>query len=61
MQSMGGKTYYTDKEAWKAATQKFCGLEAKVTDPKTGRSKLMYIGDGFDMKFVRVSERFLVP
>lgn len=51
--SMGGQTYSTDPTAWKAATQKYCGLEANVTDTTTGRSKLMYIGDGFDMKFVR--------
>jgi len=55
LSSMGGKTYNDDPAAWKAATQKYCGLEAKVTDPSTGKSKIMYIGDGFDEKWVKVS------
>jgi len=53
LSSMGGKTYNDDPAAWKAATQKYCGLEAKVTDPSTGKSKIMYIGDGFDEKWVK--------
>ena len=54
---MGGKTYSSDPAGWKAATQKYCGLEATVKDPKTGKQMLMYIGDAFDDKYVRVSSR----
>ena len=52
---MGGATYSSNPDAWRKATQKYCGLEAKVTDPSTGKTKLMYIGDAFDDKWVRVS------
>jgi hypothetical protein len=52
---MGGKTYNSDPAGWKAATQKYCGLEATVKDPKTGKQMLMYIGDAFDDKYVLVS------
>jgi hypothetical protein len=52
---MGGKTYSSDPAGWKAATQKYCGLEATVKDPKTGKQMLMYIGDAFDDKYVLVS------
>jgi len=36
----------------KAATA-YCGLEAKVTDPKTGNSITGFICDGFDDKWVK--------
>jgi hypothetical protein len=52
---MGGHTYNSDPVAWKKETQKYCGLEAKVTDPSTGKTMLMYIGDSFDDRFVLVS------
>jgi hypothetical protein len=52
---MGGHTYNNDPAAWKKDTQKFCGLEAKVTDPSTGKTSLLYIGDAFDDHWVRVS------
>ncbi|KAF4967834.1 hypothetical protein FZEAL_10476 [Fusarium zealandicum] len=53
LKEMGGATYDTDPTAWEEQTRKYCGLEAKVTDPVTGKSKLMYIGDAFDDKWVR--------
>jgi len=52
---MGGATYNSNPTAWKQQTQKYCGLEAKVTDPSTGKTMLMYIGDAFDDQYVRVS------
>jgi hypothetical protein len=52
---MGGKTYNSDPAAWRAATQKYCGLEASVKDPKTGKEMLLYLGDAFDPAWVRVS------
>jgi hypothetical protein len=52
---MGGHTYNSDPVAWKKETQKFCGLEAKVTDPSTGKTSLLYIGDAFDDNWVKVS------
>lgn len=52
---MGGHTFNSDPVAWKKETQKYCGLEAKVTDPSTGKTMLMYIGDSFDDRFVLVS------
>ncbi|OAG18795.1 hypothetical protein CC77DRAFT_1062728 [Alternaria alternata] len=52
LKAMGGKTYNSDPAGWKAATQKYCGLEATVKDPKTGKQMLMYIGDAFDDKYV---------
>jgi len=55
LKAMGGKTYNSDPAGWKAATQKYCGLEATVNDPKTGKQMLMYIGDAFDDKYVLVS------
>ena len=56
---MGGHTYNSDPVAWKKETQKFCGLEAKVTDPSTGKTSLLYIGDSFDDNWIKVS-RFAV-
>ncbi|KAF2753272.1 hypothetical protein EJ05DRAFT_209161 [Pseudovirgaria hyperparasitica] len=53
LRRMGGATYNSDPEKWRHITKKYCGLEAKVTDPQTGKSKLMYIGDGFDEKWVK--------
>lgn len=50
---MGGKTYNSDPAGWKKDTQKYCGLEAKVTDPTTGKTMLMYIGDAFDDKYIQ--------
>jgi len=52
---MGGHTYNSDPVAWKKETQKFCGLEAKVTDPSTGKTSLLYIGDAFDDNWIKVS------
>lgn len=51
---MGGATYNSNPDAWRQQTRKYCGLEAKVTDPTTGKSQLMYIGDSFDDAWVRV-------
>ena len=42
--TMGGAA---SGSAWTAATKQYCGLEAKVTDTKTGKTSLMYIGDSF--------------
>ena len=55
LKAMGGHTYNSDPVAWKKETQKFCGLEAKVTDPSTGKTSLLYIGDAFDDNWVKVS------
>lgn len=52
---MGGATYNSNPTAWKQQTQKYCGLEAKVTDPTTGKTSLLYIGDSFDDRYVHVS------
>ena len=46
-------TYYSDPEQWKKDTAKWCGLEAKVTNPHTGKSKLLYIYDAFDPYWVK--------
>jgi hypothetical protein len=51
---MGGATYGSDPQAWFAQTRTFCGLEALVTDPSTGKTMLMYLGDAFDDQWVRV-------
>lgn len=51
---MGGATFNSNPTAWKQQTQKYCGLEAKVTDPKTGKTMLMYLGDAFDDAWVKV-------
>ncbi|KAL6915582.1 hypothetical protein FSHL1_007032 [Fusarium sambucinum] len=53
LKAMGGATWNSNPDAWRAQTRKYCGLEAKVTDPVTGKSKLMYIGDSFDDSWVR--------
>ncbi|KAK7428394.1 hypothetical protein QQZ08_005013 [Neonectria magnoliae] len=53
LKAMGGATYGSNPTAWKAATKKYCGLEAKLTDPATGKTKLMYVGDAFDDAWVR--------
>ncbi|KAK5989389.1 hypothetical protein PT974_10908 [Cladobotryum mycophilum] len=53
LKAMGGATYSKDPAGWRAATRKYCGLEAKLTDPSTGKSTLVYIGDAFDDRFVR--------
>lgn len=50
---MGGATYNSNPDKWREDTRKYCGLEARVTDPGTGKSMLMYIGDAFDDKYVR--------
>lgn len=57
LKAMGGATYNSNPDAWRQQTRKYCGLEAKVTDPTTGKSQLMYIGDSFDDAWVRVSHR----
>lgn len=33
LKAMGGATYNTNPDAWKAATEDYCGREATVTDP----------------------------
>jgi hypothetical protein len=38
---------------WYVYGKEYCGLEAKVYNPITGVSMLMYVGDGFDHKWVR--------
>ncbi|KAM0228917.1 hypothetical protein ACHAP5_011807 [Fusarium lateritium] len=55
LKAMGGATYGSDPTAWRQQTQKYCGLEALVTDPSTGKSKLMYIGDAFDDAYIKGS------
>jgi hypothetical protein len=58
---MGGQTYNSNPTAWKADTQKYCGLEALVKDPVTGKSMLMYIGDAFDDQYVKVIQILFSP
>ncbi|KAL4728169.1 hypothetical protein ACLX1H_004905 [Fusarium chlamydosporum] len=53
LKAMGGATWASNPTAWREQTRKYCGLEALVTDPSTGKSKLMYIGDAFDDAWVR--------
>ncbi|KAF5009143.1 hypothetical protein FDECE_4587 [Fusarium decemcellulare] len=53
LKAMGGATWGSNPTAWKEQTRKYCGLEALVTDPSTGKTKLMYLGDAFDDKWVR--------
>ncbi|KAH7198943.1 uncharacterized protein B0J16DRAFT_331389 [Fusarium flagelliforme] len=53
LKAMGGATWSFNQDAWRQQTRKYCGLEAKVTDPTTGKSQLMYIGDAFDDAWVR--------
>ncbi|KAF4953789.1 hypothetical protein FGADI_5782 [Fusarium gaditjirri] len=55
LEGMGGATYNSNPDAWREQTRKHCGLEAKVTDPTTGKSQLMYIGDSFDDTWFRVN------
>lgn len=38
---------------YETSAKKYCGLEARVTNPATGITKLMYIIDAFDHKWVR--------
>lgn len=57
LKAMGGATYNSNPDAWRQQTRKYCGLEAKVTDPTTGKSQLMYIGDSFDDQWVRVGHK----
>jgi hypothetical protein len=51
---MRGATWSSNQDAWRQQTREYCGLEAMVTDPTTGKSQLMYIGDAFDDAWVRV-------
>ncbi|KAH6887653.1 hypothetical protein B0T10DRAFT_539018 [Thelonectria olida] len=53
LKAMGGATYGSNPTAWREQIRKYCGLEALVTDPSTGKSKLMYLGDAFDDAWVR--------
>ncbi|PRP86273.1 hypothetical protein PROFUN_05414 [Planoprotostelium fungivorum] len=46
-------TWGSNPTLWKKYTGIYCGLEANVTNPRNGRSMIMYIGDGFDPKWVR--------
>lgn len=50
--SANDATYNSDQNGWRTATRKYCGLEALVTDPATGKQKLMYIADAFDPRYV---------
>ncbi|KAJ3012643.1 hypothetical protein HKX48_006178 [Thoreauomyces humboldtii] len=38
---------------WAPIATKYCGLEAEVTDPSTGITKILYIVDAFDHQYVR--------
>jgi hypothetical protein len=38
---------------WEPSAREYCGLEAKVTNPATGKTLIMYITDGFDPKWVK--------
>ena len=65
---MGGQTYSTNPTEWAQDTKKYCGIEANVTDPSTGNTISMYIGDAFADEWVKVSRRcppmhcrFLLP
>ncbi|GME48517.1 uncharacterized protein FVRRES_07645 [Neofusicoccum parvum] len=53
LKAMGGATWSSDPDAWREQAGKYCGLEAKVKDPATGKTKVMYIGDAFDDAWVR--------
>lgn len=46
-------TWSSSPEQWKKDTAKWCGLEARVTNPQNGRSELLYIVDAFDPKWTR--------
>jgi len=46
-------TWYSNPEQWKKDTAKWCGLEARVTNPQNGKSMLLYIVDAFEPKFVK--------
>ncbi|KXT05326.1 hypothetical protein AC578_11055 [Pseudocercospora eumusae] len=48
LSAMGGAT---TGDVWKENIAKYCGLEARVTDPRTGKSMLLYIGDAFEDKY----------
>ena len=37
---------------WAITAKQYCGLEAKVYNPVTGQTILMYLGDAFDHKWV---------
>lgn len=52
---MGGATYNSNPDAWRAQSRKYCGLEAQVTDPSTGKTLLLYIGDAFDDAWIKVA------
>ncbi|KAK7221442.1 hypothetical protein V2G26_009445 [Clonostachys chloroleuca] len=53
LKAMGGGTWSSNPTQWQQSSRKHCGLEAKVTDPSTGRTSLMYIGDAFDDAWVK--------
>ena len=38
---------------WSVFGMQYCGLEAKVYNPKTGTTILLYVVDGFDSKWVK--------
>lgn len=46
-------TWQSNPKQWEIDTATWCGLEAKVTDPNTGKSMLLYIYDAFDPAWVR--------
>lgn len=55
--SLGRMTDWTNakwgNDKWQYYGEKYCGLEAKVTDTDTGAVKTMYIVDAFDDKWVK--------
>ncbi|OAA80115.1 hypothetical protein LEL_03601 [Akanthomyces lecanii RCEF 1005] len=53
LKAMGGATYNSNPDAWRAQSRKYCGLEAQVTDPSTGKTSLLYIGDAFDDAWIK--------
>ncbi|EME81208.1 uncharacterized protein MYCFIDRAFT_85485 [Pseudocercospora fijiensis CIRAD86] len=54
LSAMGGATFYTNETKWSESMAKYCSLEAKVTDPSTGKSMLLYIGDSFEDAYCQV-------
>ncbi|KAJ3125172.1 hypothetical protein HK098_000546 [Nowakowskiella sp. JEL0407] len=48
-----GGNYLWPNPGWEPSATKYCGLEAIVTNPETGVSRILYIADAFDHKWVR--------
>lgn len=53
MTNGANSVYSTDPKGWAAAASEYCGLEAEVTDPASGKTMSLYIIDAFDHKWVR--------